>query len=176
MPTRFLVGELSQCSLPGRNRQLYLVLSDCLTISLSQLFGGTGVCSWSLLVCVTMNPPKEGLLEAVGDRILTLGWVWEAGFTQPALPPFISSVKFLWAIWGFTEDSTSVIHFPPPFPTNLPHTSATLTILDSITSFYTCTGGLGTDVLVLPYMVSELMVCKSVSFLIILRADLWYCV
>lgn len=69
-----VVGELFQCSLPGRNRlsQLYLVLSDCLIISLSQLFGGTGVCSWSLLVCVTVNPPKEGPLEALGGSTLTL--------------------------------------------------------------------------------------------------------
>lgn len=74
--TRLVVvlAELFWCSLPGRNRlsQLYLVFSDCLTISLSQLFGGIGVCSWSLLVCVTMNPPKEGPLEAVGDSNLTL--------------------------------------------------------------------------------------------------------
>lgn len=74
-----MLGELFWCALPGRPRlsQFYLVLSGCLTISLSQLCGGTEVCSWGLLVCshsrVAMNCPKEGLLEVVGEGTLSLG-------------------------------------------------------------------------------------------------------
>lgn len=123
---------------PARQKQTVSALSCVL-----QLFDCKPItavwwdCSWSLLVCVAMNPPKEGPLKALGDSTLTLDWAWEAGFTQAAFAPFISSVKILQAIWGFTEDSTFIIHFFAPFPTHLPHASATLTIFDSITSFFT---------------------------------------
>lgn len=67
-----VLGELFQCALPGRDR-----LSQLLSCVL-QLFDCKPVtavwwdCSWSLLVCVAMNPPKEGPLKALGDSTLTL--------------------------------------------------------------------------------------------------------
>lgn len=55
-----VLGEQFLCTLPGRPRlsQFYLVVSGCLTMSLSQLYGRTGVCSWGLLVCG--SAPSQG--------------------------------------------------------------------------------------------------------------------